>query len=526
MKGHTRREFLKRAGVATAGLGGAALLCGDAGATSPPGKRPNILFIMVDQLAADVLSCYGGPVATPHIDRIAREGVRFTQATCVTPFCSPTRASVATGMYPHSHGVVLNAGRGRQDGITAEDVTTERLLYEAGYATHHYGKWHLEGDRLGYYPDMFRSAVEYRAGMADVFARVGREDPARRMSWYAWALPVEVAPEFQKQVDKLGDRWKDKRFAEFITKMGRLRLPLEQCFDVQVADETCKRLKKLGRAEKPFMVTCSFVWPHDPNVVPSPYYEMFDPAEIKLPANRFVREERFEKNWSREIIRGLGEVGLREFLRIYYGMVKLIDDQVGRVMKVLEETGKLDETIVVFTADHGDMTGGHGMVWKSTNSFYEEVVKVPLMIRYPRRLRAQVSDLAVDSTDFMPTLLELTCPKRPIQMQGQSLVPFLTGQKDASTARRYTFAERLAPNPGGKRKVPNGAKGDFMVRGQGWKFMRYRNGDEYMYNLVDDPGETKNVAGDAKYKKKRLEMVEALNGWFERTGCEWFKVKS
>ncbi|UCG59586.1 MAG: sulfatase-like hydrolase/transferase [Phycisphaerales bacterium] len=518
MQTQTRREFLRRAGLATAAFGQIGLESKISGANQLRTGRPNILFVICDQLNPGALSCYGGPVDTPNIDQIAAEGIRFTQATCTTPFCSPTRASIVTGMYPHAHGVVLNANPARQIGIGRDDTTTEKLLNQAGYRTHHYGKWHLEGDELPCYPDMFRSGLEYKEKMAPVFEKVRRQDKATWMNWYGWALPVEISAALQKQVDALGDRWKDKRFAEFITKMGRLKLPLEQCLDVQVADLTCSRLRTLQNKNDPFMITCSFTWPHDPNVAPSPYYEAFDPAKIRLPANRHVREKRFEKNWSREIVRALGEPGLREFLRVYYAMVKLIDDQVGRILETLNALGKMDDTIIIFTADHGDMMGGHGMVWKSTSAFYEEVVRVPLLVRYPRKFKPQLSDLAADSTDLMPTLLELTGHPIGRQVQGQSLVPFLTAARDPSEARRYTYCERVRPHPQGRRKVLPGTKGDFMIRGNGWKFIRYRDGQEYLYNLRQDPTETTNLVDDPKCRSRREELAAEINEWLRRTG--------
>jgi arylsulfatase A-like enzyme len=353
--------------------------------------------------------------------------------------------------------------------------------------------------------------------MQTVFDKVRKQDSSTYMSWYRWSLPVEIDLRFQRAVDALGDRWKDKNFAEFITKMGRLKLPLSQCYDVQIADLTCKQLNALRFSSKPFMMTCSFNWPHDPNVVPSPYYEMFDPDEIELPANHYIREERFEKNWSREIIRGLGERGMREFLRIYYGMVKLIDDQVGKVLSALEKTGRVDNTVIVFTADHGDMMGGHGMVWKSTSSFYEEVVRVPLIIRYPKKLRPQVSDIATDSTDLMPTLLELTGKTIPTVVQGQSLVPFMTGKMDNSQAKQFAFSERLRGNPKGHRKVLPGTRGSFMIRGKGYKLARYEDGNEYLYDLKNDPGETKDRADDPAYRVVRKELSAELDNWLIRT---------
>lgn len=528
MPTRTRRQFLRCAGTRAVGAAVATSLPRVLSAQEQDREagdllaRPNVLLIVCDQLNPRVLSCYGGPVATPHIDRIAAEGVRFDGATCPTPFCSPTRASIITGKYPHAHGITTNVGRlvrpqrPEQEGICTTDITTERILYEAGYATNHYGKWHLWQDDLPYYPDMYRPALEYAREMAPVFQRVRARDRSRWMEWYNWSLPVEVAPEYRQAVDKVSDRWSKVPYADFIGKMGRLELPLAQNLDVRVADLCVERIQ--ANRGKPFMLTASFNAPHDPNVVPSPYYEMFDPEDIELPANRHRRESRFDKQWSRQVVADLGEVGLREFLRVYYGMVKMIDDQVGRLLDALCQTGQLDNTVVVFTADHGDMAGGHGMVWKSTDAFYDEVARVPLLFRYPSRFGPAESNIAADLVDLMPTLLELTGRPVPEQFQGQSLVPFLTGRRDAAEARPFSFSERVGRNKSGQRKVLPGTAGQFMIRGQGYKYVRYHQGDEYLYDLTDDPGELENLAADPKHRSTRTDLAAEMNDWLKRTG--------
>ena len=143
---------------------------------------------------------------------------------------------------------------------------------------------------------------------------------------------------------------------------------------------------------------------------------------------------------------------------------------------------------------------------------------MPLLIRYPGLFKPQVSDLAADSTDLMPTLLDLAGRRIPEQVQGQSLVGFLSGRRDVSEARQYTFSERVRGNPRGRRKVLPGTKGAFMVRGKGWKLVRYENGDEYMYHLREDPGERRNLAGDPRHRRRRDELASVMDGWLRRTG--------
>ncbi|MBM4047173.1 MAG: hypothetical protein FJ279_18880, partial [Planctomycetes bacterium] len=253
-------------------------------------------------------------------------------------------------------------------------------------------------------------------------------------------------------------------------------------------------------------------------VVPSPYYEMFDPDHIELPANFAFREARFEQEWSRQIVSDLGEAATREFLRIYYASVKLVDDQVGRVLAALDASGRSDDTIIVFTADHSDMAGGHGMVWKSTSAFYDEVARVPLIIRYPRRIRPGRSAIAANLTDLMLTLLDLAAEPAPSHVQGHSLAPyFLRGERDASQAPPYAFCERVGRARDGSRTVQPGAPGSFMVRGSGWKYVRYANRDEYLYDLTNDPGETRNLAKDAARQVQLEHLRSALDEWLVRT---------
>ncbi|MBT5535861.1 sulfatase-like hydrolase/transferase [Candidatus Poribacteria bacterium] len=465
-------------------------------------RRPNILFLWCDQLNASVLGPYGGPVPTPNLARLATSDVVFNNATCPTPFCSPSRASLETGRYPHAHGIVHNVNRRdypaipagpTEEGIKADEPTLGRCLHDAGYATHHYGKWHLLDEDLPYYPDMYTEHGAYADEMRETFASVSDRPSAEWLDWYGWRLPVEVSPEMRSAVAALGDRWDGHGHAEFVTKMGRLLMPPEDPFDARVADRVIDRLQRLG--DDAFFVVGSMNYPHDPNVVPSPYYEMFDPADIDLAGNLDFLERRFSNEWSRRVVADLGEAGLREFLRLYDAATALMDDQIGRILDALDATGRSGDTIVVFAADHGDMAGGHGMVWKSTASFYDEVMRVPLIVRYPGVLTPGRSELAAGLTDIMPTLLDLAGAPIPEGVQGRSLAPWWRGDTSAGPPPEYTFCERIGPHPERRRVVGSDVPASFAVRGGGYKYARHADGEEFLYDLALDPGETRNRAG-------------------------------
>ena len=478
--------------------------------------KPNVLFIICDQLNASSLSSYNGPVKTPQIDRIGTEGILFTDATCVLPFCSPTRASLITGRYPHSTGITYNVNSESDEGIQPEDITTEKILNEAGYDTYHFGKWHLGSLALGYYEGGYFTK-QYADEMKDKIDSIRRTDPSTWMAFYTdMAIPVDIDPEHRKAVDKIGDKWSDKIYAEFITDMGRQTQPVKEYLDVRIADQTVDKILSLKDSPKPFMITCSFNNPHDPNVIPSPYYEMYNPDEIVLPSNINSREARFENSWSREIVSELGEPSLREFLRIYYGQVKIIDDQVGRILKALHDIGELDNTLIIFTADHGDMMGGHGMVWKSNGSFYDEIVRVPLLIRFPQVIKPQVSSLNTNSTDIMPTILDVMNMDIPEDVQGISLLPFISEGKDNAEFRKYSVCERISKRPRLRNQTPDQV-GSFMVRDNSWKYIYYPDGEDFLYFLEKDPGEVVNLSNNMEFEGQKKEMQQFLLEWLGKT---------
>ena len=488
-------------------------------------SKPNILLVVCDQLSASALALYGGAVETPNLDRLAARGVTFDSAVCAAPTCSPSRASVVTGLYPHAHGVAHNVNRqdypgyappATEAGIKASDVTTEGLLHRAGYSTHHVGKWHLSDEALPYYSSMFREHQEYGLSMQPVFDAVaggnlgkfeGDVDEAREiMDWYGWQLPVSQTPAYREAVTdfSVGKR------PNFVTKIGRLELPLQLTFDAQVAQRAEAILR---HTREPFMLTCSFNLPHDPNVVPLPYYDRFDPDTLALPANADARDELFAGDLSRRIVDAIAEPGVREFLRVYYGMVSVVDELLGTLLDALETRGLADDTCVVFTADHGDMAGAHGMVMKGTRAMHDEVVRVPLVIAGPGVTPGR-SRTPVSLVDLLPTLLDLTGQALP-PTHGVSLKPYLLERQPLE--RNIVACERISWSADRTRLVDAGRAVTTYLRSEGWAYTRFEDGTERLYDLVNDPLETSPVTLEADLKVWRT----ALEDFYRTTDAPW-----
>lgn len=486
--------------------------------------RPNVLLVVCDQLARHVLGTYGGPVPTPNLDRIADGGTTLTDATCPTPVCSPSRAAMATGRYPHANGIRSNVGRSdvpaqtsppTQEGLKREDDTIGSLFADAGYDTHHYGKFHLSDDYLPYYDDMYRPHKEYAQEMAADFRAV-RRSGERFLDWKGWALPVEVSPAYEDALADADWEFPDWPPSRFLETPGRLRMDPGDTFDVRVADNAVERIETSADRGAPFLVTASFNWPHDPNVVPEPYYSQFDPDAIDLPENRGARAPRFEDEPSRQIVTRLGERGLRELLRVYYGCVSLLDDQVGRLLDALDRTGQREHTLVVFTADHGDMVGGHGMFWKGTTAFYEEVSGVPLLVDGPSVVDRAPDDQPASLVDLLPTLLDFAGVEAPDDVQGSTLGPYLWGEVDGAELPAYSFGERVHSNEVATRTVyERPLPGSFMVRGRRFKYTIHDDGEEFLYDRETDLGETRDVLEE--HPEVRTEMRAALREWLADT---------
>lgn len=484
----------------------------------------NILFLMCDQLNPKVLDHCMTLGLTPNLAQLRSRSANFTTAYCSTPLCTPSRASIVTGLYPHQHGIVSNimrrdypcvGGPETEEGIKNSDRTTEKILWQQGWRVGHVGKWHLLGEDLDYYPQMYREHYEYEEELSETFRQIEnsrtRED---YMDWYGWKLPVEPTPTFREAARKIGEPWRSEpNLHDFYTKIGPMSLAPEDTFDYRVASRAIDFLQEDD--PRPFMLTCSFNAPHDPNVIPRFYYDKVKSIDFQPEADP-VCEDYFKHDLSYEVAVQGGDEFIREFKRVYYASILYIDDQAGRVLHALESSGRADSTIIVFLADHGDMAGGHGMFWKGSKNFYDEIARVPFMICAPRLPSGDYA-FPTELTDLMPTLLELCDVDIPGDLEGESLIPYCCGTK--SSKNRTAFSERLTWNEAHTRVKRTYDSFAFMLRDSVYKYELYQqNGKmkQFLYNMQEDPVERRDLTASqpltAKImQQKLLERLTATN---------------
>ena len=396
-------------------------------------SQPNILWICTDQQRYDTIGALGNPhVDTPNIDRLVAEGTAFTTAYCQSPICTPSRGSFMTGMYPSRVHVMGNGN----DYFPDEPPLVTRLLRDAGYDCGLIGKLHLAGafqrmeprvdDGYGYWQYSHAPRDDWPEGhdYADWVKAQGYS--LKELTTESGGRAGGVAP------DDIGAR---KRRSNFMR----------------------------DHAQAPWLASVNIYDPHPPFNPPVDYREQFDPDKMPGPLFResdLAQQEKLAavdfqskgrtpdeldiKNpivprtpgTEMDRIESPGARDAKTLQAAYYAMIKLIDDQVGRILDALEETGQRENTVIIFMSDHGEMLGDHGLIQKGCR-FYEGLVRVPLIWSWPGQIAAgrQYSDL-VELTDIAPTLLELAGERVPDDMQGKSLLPMLTGEAEDRAASR------------------------------------------------------------------------------------------
>ena len=417
-------------------------------------RRPNILLIIPDQLRAQALGCMGNPdVKSPYLDRLASQGVLFRQTFANTPVCCPARSVLLTGKYAHKNGMVCNDLRLRES-----ETTLAELLKDAGYQTGLIGKWHLDG---------------------------GKRDPGfvppgpRRQGFDFWAA-----------CECRHDHFNPVYFRDTNKPIRPGKFEPEALTDVAVDFIRANRTR-------PFFLMLSMGPPHDPYGAPERYMKLYDSEKLTM-----------RPNWKE----GTRHAGRKE-IAAYYAAITAIDDQVGRLMRLLEDLALDNDTLVVFTSDHGDMLGSQGELLKRKP--WEESIRVPGIFRCPARVKGgRRTDALLSHVDLAPTLLSLCGVPIPQDVQGRDLSKVVSGETDKGPDS--VFFQIFVPFAGDG--TPNPWRG---VRTERYMFARTEAKPWVLYDLKRDPYELKNLATDADSAPILRELDARLTKWMRDTGDSW-----
>lgn len=479
-----------------------------------PEKQPNILLIVTDQQRTDTLGFRGQtPCRTPNMDRLACEGISFDRAICTSPLCLPSRASLFTGQYPHQINMMRN-----NDTIQAEPTLTDRLRGR-GYYTAYAGKWHMEPTGQ---PKAFRGR-EKELGLDEVHgghvALKGERaidrwfDVAEGQGSYDYSLWCEQ--------NELPDGWTvsdpDVRThrtpSMSIPRTKAQDLPPDKTYDAWVTD-IALRFYHDRPEDRPFFLVTGFFGPHPPLMIPEPYYSMCNPTTIPEPLNFGPQPNKPRSNttsfyhqlW---LDHGHNWAAWKKSMAVYWGYVTMMDDLVGKLLQALEEHDVLDDTLVIFASDHGEMLGSHGLWHKMMP--YEECLRVPLLMRYPERITPGVRSQAVVSLIDVPaTILSLVGEELPPEYLGRDLSPaFRDGSEFQDDSYRFSEHKPLGD-------WHETVEWRLVVDGR-FKYV-WNDGDlDELYDLATDPYELNNLIHDLHHAAGLARLRERLRRWMGET---------
>lgn len=388
--------------------------------------QKSILFFFCDQFLWNALGYAGHSlVKTPNLDRLAAKSVNFPHTYCASPVCAPARISLFTGQYPHTHGQLIN------DEIRPGTRMFIETLRQAGFHTGAVGKLHfvpLENknrfDSVLLHDDMCDS--DYLRHLEAIDPKLAEYEP------HAYPRPGTGDTVFGNDILAGGEKIESINY-------GTSQLAAEHFYTQWMADESIKFLEA-HRSDR-FFLFVSFLGPHGPFLIPEPYDTMYDPDDVELPetwqedlSGKPRSQLRHRHLWGVEPIT---EQQLRKISALYYGSITLIDEHIGRILDRLQELRLDENTIIAFSADHGELLGAHGLFYKGV--MYDESLRVPLLIHDAGQTADSVSQGFVSQVDIMPTLLDLAGIDIPQWSQGRSMTGLLAG--DESCGRPMIFAE-------------------------------------------------------------------------------------
>jgi len=495
--------------------------------------RPNVLWIMADQLRFDYLSCYGHPhLHTPHIDALAARGVRFDRAYVQSPVCGPSRMSAYTGRYVRSHGSTWNGMP-----LRVGEPTLGDHLREAGARAVLVGKTHMIADKegmawLGIDPESEIGVARGECGFEPFERDDGLHPDSPRQQWSAYDDYL-VAHGYESD-----NPWEDfansgidddgELLSAWLLKHSRLaaNVPEEHSETAYMTNRAMAFMEDAMQDGRPWMCHLSYIKPHWPYIVPAPYHDMYDETHIVDPirsdAERETDHPLLRAYLDARVCRSFARDHVREHvIPAYMGLIKQLDDNLGRLFAWMDEKGLSENTIIAFTSDHGDYMGDH---WMGDKDFYHDVaVKVPLIIADPRPeadvSRGTVSDALVEMIDLAPTFMNaLGCATKPHIIEGRDLTPIL--HETGGFSRQYLISEHDYHWSEMARTldVPQEDAHTTMIFDGHWKYIHCEGFAPVLFDLQSDPDEINDLGRSEapQHVAVRARMDAALLRWATR----------
>ncbi|MHC4221915.1 MAG: sulfatase family protein [Planctomycetota bacterium] len=501
-----RRDFLKATGFGAVSLMFAKKLS----AVSAAKKKPNILILESDQHMAAAIGCYGNKlINTPNIDSLAKMGILFENAISPCPVCVPSRTSMISGRWPRQTGVIYNGYKPNRD--IAKGWTFPKALQKAGYYTGLIGKTHISQTIKG-----DNDSAEFENGIKEYGFDSVTCTPGKVM-----VAAGTVSCKYSNYLKAKGvyKKFSDDMIARRIVKPIEKRKPRWYCHpsplnekdfhDAWISDQGAEWIDNC-KGDKPFFLWLNWGGPHQPWDAPGKYATMYDPDKMELPLNDHRQGYPSGKYTSPAIDHGSERT--KKIIANYYGLITLVDDGIGRIVDVLKKRGMLDNTIIIYNSDHGEMLGNHGFYAKEV--MYEDSVRVPMIVSWPNgfvkntRIKTPVSLM-----DLIPTILESADTEFDREyVQGTSLMPILKGQTTKHTGA--AFSEIDIP---GYSKKPEKIK---MVQTERYKYIyseQWQKRDTVdkalLFDLEKDPKELNNLSGHVDYVEIEKELRKRIQEW-------------
>jgi len=474
------------------------------------GDRPNLLFLWTDQQAIDTMSAYGNDrIETPNLDRLAESGAVFENAYCTSPVCGPSRSAIMTGKWPHQTRSEIN----NVPLDPAEDCLFELL---EGYTTGYMGKWHL-GDEV-FHQRGFEEWVSIEDYYIEYFTE-GRPRDARS-DYHEFLTEAGFDPDLDTEA---GDGRFSREFAA--------GLPEEYSKPAFLADHATRFIRE--HRDEPFALSVMFLEPHSPYT--GPRDDQYDPDDVPLPPNfehdglaaqpdaiRERRESWLEQGLPPDRNPPPTDEKWRKLIANYWGLVSLVDTHVGRILDTLEKCGLADNTLVVFTSDHGDQMGSHKLWAKGV--MFEESTRIPLLMRFPDGAHSGVRvEQRTSQIDLLPTVLDAMDQPRPPGLSGESRLSLLEGEPDRDPGDIFIEYHEVPEGMDSRGRLSLQGASDEEVRDRidvytrclvtqdGWKYVYRSRSRDSLYDLDRDPYETRDLIDEESHEATVADLQERLS---------------